>query len=201
MAHEPLCYSDHCMGLRKCEQPAPFTLAQSSSSLLTTPSTQQHFLAELRLCCGFLPFDLVLEISGKKLCLVFHSRSCVFLPLGVHDACGAESFPWLRKGRGIPGQSEKPHMVRGSGVTTSTQLQGILSIHPSSGRMPLREKEPTSYSSNRISQTQSPQRGYCQPPRPGSRLRGKIRRAVPLLNTSTSRAPISHAPHKPGRHP
>lgn len=91
MAHEPLCYSDHCMGLRKGEQPIPFTLAQGSSSLLITLSTQQHFLAELTLCCGFLPFDLMLEISGKKLCPIFHSRSCIPLPLGVHAACGAQS--------------------------------------------------------------------------------------------------------------
>lgn len=91
MAHEPLCYSDHSMGLRKGEQPAPFTLAQGSFSLLTTPSTQQHFLTELRLCCGFLPFELVLEISGKTLCPVFHSRSRVLLPLGVHAACEAQS--------------------------------------------------------------------------------------------------------------
>lgn len=89
--------------------------------------------------------------------------------------------PWLRKGRGIPGESEKPHTVRGSGVTTSTQLQGTLSIHPSSGWMPLREKEPTYYSSHRISQTQSPQRGYWRPPQPGSCLRGEIRHAAPLL--------------------
>lgn len=150
MAHEPLCYSDHSMGLRKGEQPAPFTLAQGSFSLLTTPSTQQHFLTELRLCCGFLPFELVLEISGKTLCPVFHSRSRVLLPRGSMLHVRLKADPWLRKGRGIPGESEKPHTVRGSGVTTSTQLQGTLSIHPSSGWMPLREKEPTYYSSHRL---------------------------------------------------
>lgn len=42
-------------------------------SILSPP--QQHFLAKLRLCRAVLPPDLRSDISGKKLCPVFHSCS------------------------------------------------------------------------------------------------------------------------------
>lgn len=117
MAHGPLCYSGYFTGLRKGEQPSPPPWPQ-----VHPLSPQKHFLAKLRLCSGVPLLDLRPNISGKKLCPVFHSccrcGGCV-----SSGPCGSIPHVGLKAGPGKAGRSlESQKNERGSGITASSQL-------------------------------------------------------------------------------
>lgn len=95
-------------------------------------------------------------------------RLGILLPLGVHAPCGAQSWPWPRKGRGSLENQKIPYTGRGYGVTASTQLLPSASILAVAW-VSLRE-EPTYDFPKRIPWTQFLQQGYWQHPQPGSRL-------------------------------
>lgn len=159
------------------------------------PSPPYHLLPRLRLCSGPLLLDLALEISGNKLCPIFHPCSWCG---GSASSCPWESVPHVglkagsrpRKGRGIP--DNQKNLGKGSGITASTHPVTALSTHPSSGWVPKRVLGGPPYSSpNRIPQNQcpqqliTPQHGSWSPDHQIQRLSHPSASWLPLPNLST----------------